>query len=232
MSKQVSIWEAENRCRSAGCYIAREELGRSAARRSKKFFKKYRAPQFLTIIPFDGLVEFEKVDEFGLKAFTIRNQKKLARCLPKGVILMGSADVCLNVFENEAVGWCFHIHAMISRPLTDKELRKLKAQFPRDCSLDIYRPVVQIPIARKELRSTARYVCKSCYTRRSSYIAEPKSGRKPYRSSRSEALTVKEKAMLNAALAKYRVSDLLIFVGLKRQRTSDPTKLRLVRTSR
>jgi len=232
MNNHISGRAALHRCSSLVCVFSRIELQDSFGRSAKKKFKKYPGPQHLTIIPIDGLVEYEKVDEFELVAFITRNRKKLSRCLPKDVVLMGSADVCLNVFENEIVGWSFHIHALISRPLTDKELRVLKAQFPRNCSLDIYKPVIQKPIARKKLRFTARYVCKSSYSRRSTYIAQPKSGRAPYRDPRKQRLLVKEKAVLDAALAKYRVSDLLIFVGLRRQRSSDPTELRLKRTSR
>jgi len=232
MSEHISENEPACHCGKLGCEICRVAVQDSFEENGLDTFEPFPFPHLLSVVSDDGHVPFRGLNEFEISKYREKCQKRLSQCLPVDCIAMGAVDVSLNSFENKITGWNFHSHAVLSRPLNGSELKKLKERFPRNCTLDVYKPVVQKPIAQTELRSTLRYVCKSFYTRRSTYIAKPKSERKPYRNSCGQDLTVKEDAMLNAALAKYRVSDLLIFVGLKRQRTSDPTKLRLVRTSR
>lgn len=219
-------------CERLSCPYCRDRYKFRFVWEIEEKFAKSENPGFLTIIPEAGAWMCKDPKDFDLHRAVKRANRKLAKGLPTDCIAAGAVDFSLNVFENDDGLWSPHLHLVVSRTLEKAELEHLRNLFPNAPDKGVYKAVTQKPIAPTELGSTAEYTYKSFFTRRSSYIADPNSGRNPYLDSRTQALSVKENAELQAALENYSVYDTLVLIGLKRKRTGFPADVRFMRTSR
>lgn len=217
-------------CNNLASEISREYTQKSFADAVELVFNDYRQPTLLNVIPPDNRVEYADIGMVDLLYRTLQMRKRLATILPPDVLFAGSLDISLNISSNSERYWCLHYHGILSDKLNPRELEKLKEAYPRNPKLGLFKPVIQKLVAQGELRSTAEYCYKRFFTRRSSYIAKPKSGRDPYWDSRSQTLSRADRELLKVAQMKCGVCAPIILVGLKRMRTSNPAEVRLMRT--
>lgn len=196
-----------------------------------KFFFDFDSPYLLTVIPQNGVGAWPPDGSLVPRTLAKQWREKIASCLNDSLLLFGSIDFSLNREHTGTKSLSAHVHAIISRPFSSAELKRLKQKFPRDPSLHIYKSVTQKPIREGDLRSVAAYCCKTSYTKRSSFIAVPKGDRNPYRDGRDQSLSAKEDVMFTVYLNDHQVCDHIIAHGLKRVRTSDPAEIRLMLTT-
>ncbi|WBU61196.1 hypothetical protein [Paracoccus albus] len=224
-------------CGSLGCIECRTRTQANVSAEFVKVFDPYAKPAFITVIPEDAQYTSDELADFDLNAFVLKHRRRIAACLPVDCIAAGCVDFSLNVFENGEGKWSVHLHLILSRMLTEKEKRVLKAKYPRDPENNVFVPVKQKAIQPGTLSDiVAPYVYKNFFTLRSIYIAIPKSGyRNSYRDSVDQPLSVPDAAVLNAALGRFQVMDPLILIGLKRARKAkddDPASITLITACR
>lgn len=217
-------------CEDYNCLECRKLTQQAVERAIEACRADFSDPALLTIVPTDGMVEYDEIGSFALARFKRRHQTKLSRHLPKDCRLVGAVDVTLKAMENTNQGWSFHSHSIVSRPLTKAERKRLKRVFPSSKEMGIYRPVHVQQIDDSEFGQTAAYVYKSYFLKRSQYMTKPKGKRKPYLDNNDIPLSAKEAAMLETYLKQHRVADPIILLGLKRVRTTSMTDMRFVRT--
>lgn len=224
-------------CGSLGCYNCRTQAQVNVSAEFFRVFRGYAEPALLSIVPTDAQYTSDELAEFDLNAFVLKHRRRIAACLPVDCIAAGCVDFCLDVFENGEGRWSVHLHLILSRMLTEKEKRVLKAKYPRDPENNVFVPVKQKAIRRGTLSDiVAPYVYKNFFTLRSIYIAIPKSGNcNPYRNSVDQPLSAPDAAVLDAALGGFQVTDPLILIGLKRARKAkddDPASITLITACR
>lgn len=220
------------RCGSIACPNCRARAQRSFAGNVRRVLRHEVKPQLVTLIPADGRMSMEKLPAFNLLAFNRRHCMKINRSLPKGLLFVGATDVSVNRFKNGPPWVQFHIHALVTGGLGKGDVAAFRQKYPRDEPLDILRPVNCKAAAHTDLRSIGCYLMKAEYLRRSIFLKLPTATRPEGRSSNGQPLSASEDAQLYATLGKYQITDLPILIGVKRKRTSDPTKFRFDKTTR
>ncbi len=217
-------------CGSLGCRFCRERAQASFAWSVSRGWRKKRELYSWTLVPADGWVEYDKIDEFDLKAFVRRHQAKLKRILPSGTRIAGGVDFSLNVFENGDRWWQVHLHFLVATDFDCDTEKLLRKRYPTDSDLAISTPVVRKVILVGCVFTNAAYCLKAYYTKRSIFIADPAKGGSGNRTGEGQTLPANADELLQLALSKYRVTDALFLIGLKRMRSSDPANIRLRRT--
>ncbi|MBM2304968.1 hypothetical protein JQX03_24875 [Sulfitobacter pseudonitzschiae] len=203
------------------------------AAEAERLFKDCDRPILLTVVPQNGILKWPPTGGFELRSFSKRGREKISSCLTGPMHFLGEVDFSLNLEPSGFKCLSAHFHCITSRPLSSVELKRLKAKFRRDPSKHIYFPVKEKPIREGDLRSVGEYCCKTFYTKRSSFIAQPQnSNRNPYRDGEDQSLSAKEDAMLRLFLSENEVCDPFLSGGLKRVRTSDPAEVRLMLTTK
>ncbi|KKM89223.1 hypothetical protein LCGC14_1250780 [marine sediment metagenome] len=217
-------------CKAYDCRECRDITQQAFKGAVEEWSTVFHNPALLTIVPQDGMVACDEIGSFDLDLFVRRHRQKLKRYLPKDCLLVGGVDVALNAMENTVQGLSFHSHGILSRKLTSTERTRLKKAYPINRDMGIYKPIQVKPIRGSDLGQTAAYVYKSYFLKRSQYMTKPKGDRNPYLDNKDIPLSVKEMAMLEAYLERYRVADPIILIGLKRLRTRCMTDIRFMET--
>lgn len=215
------------RCGSLGCFHCREAMRQSFAAEVQPYFDQSSKLSLLTLIPTDGWVACGNLHEFDLGAFVRRHLQRLQRVMGHTVLLAGAIDISLCVNSNVVSHWQFHLHAIVSARDGGEAVERLRDAYPADAELEIVRPVLLVPVDLASLPKRLGYIYKSDFSRRSRFLAQPKSGRAPYWDTRIQALKPAERRELDHVLSAFDVGDTLCFIGLKRMRSADPTKLSL-----
>lgn len=149
-------------CGSLGCYNCRTQAQVNVSAEFFRVFRGYAEPALLSIVPTDAQYTSDELAEFDLNAFVLKHRRRIAACLPVDCIAAGCVDFCLDVFENGEGRWSVHLHLILSRMLTEKEKRVLKAKYPRDPENNVFVPVKQKAIRRGTLSDiVAPYVYKT-----------------------------------------------------------------------
>lgn len=216
-------------CGSFGCRLCRERAQGTFASALSKGWRKKRQLFSWTLVPSDGWVAYNEIDTFDLKACVRRHRVKLKRIIPAAIRVAGGVDFSLNIYENGQRWWQVHLHFLAGMELNADSEALLRKRYPARRDLAIFKPLLLKTISSKDVEANSAYSLKSYHTKRSIFIAEPESGRCGYRSSEGLRLPADADEMLQLALSKYRVSDALFLVGLKRVRSSDPAKIKLRR---
>ncbi|MFY0646096.1 MAG: hypothetical protein JXR00_04660 [Sulfitobacter geojensis] len=217
-------------CGSLGCRLCRERAQASFSNSvSRGWHKKHQLYSY-TIIPVDGWVAYDQIDAFDLLAFGRRHREKLKRVLPNGMRIAGGVDFSLNIFENGERSWQVHLHFLTDHQIEKKTEKALKLRYPKDDTKEIFRPLRIETIASSDVRSNSKYSLKSYFLKRSGFIADPEKGGSGDRTGKGQGLPADADELLQLALSKYRVTDALFLIGLKRKRTSDPAEIKLHRT--
>jgi hypothetical protein len=219
-------------CGNWGCLACRESAQSTFVKATEEALSDNNERAMVTLVSEDGLVPFEEICDFDLKAFARRHQAKLKRYFPDDCWFIGAADVSLNACSNKVEGWSFHFHGLLSRSLTKTERKGLKEAYPAREDRGILKPVKVVPIKEGELGKAAEYVYKTYFLKRSRYFAKPNSGRKPYWDSRDIPLTKREEARLQTFLEGYSVAKPIILIGLRRVRTACFPTMKFVEVER
>jgi hypothetical protein len=219
-------------CSSLACRLCREKRQQAFAKQVVKVFKKQKSVQLITIVPIDGRVDYNGLNAFDLPAFIRRHREKLKRILQDGVILIGGVDVSLNSFKNGEPWWQFHLHIVVADQLSSKVDAKLRKCFPSDQAKAIFNPVFIEVVPIKHVPCIAAYLYKTYFTKRPSFNAVSEKRTKNRKSGKGQQLQAEPDVMLQYALGKYCVSDIIVLIGLKRNRSSDPAILKLRKTKK
>lgn len=217
-------------CGSLGCRLCREWAQHTFSRSVSVGRRKKCLLYFYTIIPVDGWVNYDQIDAFDLLAFVRRHREKLKRNLPIGIRLAGGVDFSLNIFENGKRWWQVHLHFLADQPVDKKTKGALKLRYPQDSSKAIFRPIQIETIPSADVCSNSSYSLKSYYLKRSGFIADPEKGGSGGPKRNGQTLPPDADELLQLALSKYRVTDALFLIGLKRMRSSNPATIKLRRT--
>lgn len=219
-------------CCLASCRLCREKTQQAFEKEVVRVFKKQKSVQLITIVPIDGRVEYNGLNAFDLPVFIRRHLAKIKRILPDEIILIGGIDVSLNSFENGKPWWQFHFHIVISDKLSSKVDAKLRKCFPKDKCKAIFKPVEIEVVPNKDVPSIAAYLYKTYFTKRPSFNAVSEKRPKNRKSGKGQKLQAEPDRMLQYALCKYKVCDLICLIGLKRNRSSDPSILEFCETAK
>lgn len=220
----------KHNCCLAACRQCRGKTQQAFSEEIVKLFQKKASIEFFTVIPLDGRVAYTKIDDFDVLAFKRRHTTKIQRILSNNKCVTGGVDVSLNSHENGEKLWQFHLHFYLLGSPESEFISKLRKRFPKDKEKRILRPVQIESVPSKELLSNAAYVYKSFFTARSSFNSRPQEGGESVKYSFKQPLQADADKRLSYAFRKYKVFDLIISIGLKRARSSDPAKLKFKQT--
>lgn len=225
--------EESYNCGSLGCRLCRERAQASFSNSVSRGWRKKRELYSWTLVPADGWVEFSKIDEFDLKGFVRRHRARLIRILPKGTRVAGGVDFSLNVFENGERWWQVHIHFLAQNQFDSDAEELIRKRYPIKADLAIFRPIMIKTIQAADLGTNSAYSLKAFHNKRPSFIADPDKGGSGNRTGGGgQGLPADADELLQLALSKYRVTDALFLIGLKRKRASDPANINLHRTGK
>lgn len=203
-----------------------------AIRVAVKHFAGAKFVQWVTITPASGLVPLDQAAHFDLPERIEGIKRKLRRGLPAGTVIIGAVDVSANLHENGPVTLQFHVHALMAPGLSDVQKRTLSAAFKRD-RLVIKRPIRVEGVTPGDLKRFARYTFKWFHQRRSSFDPFIGDGGEVIRPKpKKQGLKRGENVAIHDVLRRYKVSDLLFLIGVKRKRSSDPFRVELMGAKR
>lgn len=213
-----------------------DELSRSVVhegvkQQASEYFEGFETVCMVTIMPVDGIVRYLELNKFGYALWHARHLKKLKRNLPSDVSVIGSADVSLEVINNEVIAWNFHMHLLVSRQLTKSELKRLRKAYPNFPEKGIKKAVQQDVVKEGTLEKIAGYVSKYFFTRRSRFIAKA-ANRNDHWDTNDQRMSHDQEQRLHGFLDQYVAGDFLILINFKRVRTNHPTHIRLMKTGR
>ena len=221
--------EEDYNCGSLGCRLCREWGQRTFSQSVWKRWRRKHQLYFYTLIPVDGWVAYDQIDTFDLLAFVRRHREKLKRVLPKGMRIAGGVDFSLDIFENGERWWQVHLHFLTDQPIDKKTEDRLKLRYPPDRSKAIFAPFDRKVIPSADVLTNSAYSLKSYFLKRSGFIADPEKGGRGGRRHGGGTLMPDADELLQLAFSKYRVTDALFLIGLKRMRSSNPAIIKLRR---
>lgn len=175
---------------------------------------------FLTLIHERGILSPEGFPASSMKKFAAQERRKIRKVLGNDKKVIGAVDDSFVKNAGGNVHFQRHSHCIVFGQLTKAHKNKFRRLYPK--SKLITRPVHTKPIGPDSVEKLCDYMLKWMHYGKSKFIAYPKSsGRAPYRSSATIKLPPYAEELLVRNHAQFKVTDSLILVGLKRNRSTD-----------
>lgn len=184
----------------------------------------------ITLIPKDGVIPYDELQDFDLINFVRRHTEALKRAWGKGKVAMVVVELSLNTFDNANPVWQAHLHVTLEGELSRDAEKRIRRRYAAVPELGIHRPVRIVVAAPGDLATVTEYPLKGVM-RRSGYTCQPKPERKrkPHRDTASQPLKPDQAVRLALIQADYDVVAPVNLVGMKPSAKRDGCGYRLKR---
>lgn len=194
-------------CNSAACRMCTRRLRGSLGLEMLGCLAERRDLLLVTIVPWDGRIPANRLDEFDVRQFVNTTRQRLLRAALPPIVAIGGMDVIFD--ENDGV-YQFHFKLIVSGVAREELQRQLQSIYGR--TPEIFEPITIRPVWNRA--SQFAYVLKSSWRRAVRYSR--KEFARPVKTlSRSHPLKEQQLEALLAQLDRLRPRDLIFALGAK-----------------